>query len=241
METSLKTPTQLFVQPIRYEVPKFQRRYVWDQSKQWEPLWDDIRELAQSIIEGDSQRDKHFMGAVVLQQSRHPTGTLERRIVVDGQQRLITLQLLLKAIQFVLEKLKCSEDAAARLKEHVVNRKAFRDDNSTNAFKIWPSLVDIPAFQAVMGDELSGNEHSASQVEKAYAYFREQTNSWLSGFTEPDRQRAAQSLEKAVLNGMQLVTIDLEEQDDPHIIFETMNARGTPPLTVGYGKEQNHS
>ena len=51
MHTNLQRPQRLFAQPVRYEVPDFQRRYVWGQDAQWEPLWDDVEELAQSILE----------------------------------------------------------------------------------------------------------------------------------------------------------------------------------------------
>ena len=37
MQTNLQRPQKLFVQPVRYEIPAFQRRYVWQQEEQWEP------------------------------------------------------------------------------------------------------------------------------------------------------------------------------------------------------------
>ncbi|MCY3997404.1 MAG: DUF262 domain-containing protein [Rhodobacter sp.] len=70
--------------PRRNEIPPFQRRYVWERDGQWEPLWNDVENLAQSILDDDDGKP-HFMGAVVLQQYANPTGTLPRRIVVDGQ------------------------------------------------------------------------------------------------------------------------------------------------------------
>lgn len=66
MQTSLLRPQRLFAQPVRYEIPAFQRRYVWKQEEQWEPLWDDVERLAQAIME-DGRTKPHFMGAVVLQ------------------------------------------------------------------------------------------------------------------------------------------------------------------------------
>ena len=102
METNLHPPHKLFVLPLRYEIPIFQRRYVWKQEEQWEPLWDDVEKLAQSDVD-ENTIESHFMGAIVLQPKPVATGTIERRIVVDGQQRLTTLQLLIDAIQEVLE------------------------------------------------------------------------------------------------------------------------------------------
>ena len=103
MEVQILTPQDIFLKVVRYEVPAFQRRYIWTQSEQWEPLWEDVTEIADAILE-NGQTDRHFMGAIVLQQRSSPTGSIETRIVVDGQQRLTTLQLLIDAVQEVCEK-----------------------------------------------------------------------------------------------------------------------------------------
>ena len=230
MDTNLQRPQKLFAHPVRYDIPAFQRRYVWTQEEQWEPLWDDVEQLAQSILEGGQTRP-HFMGAVVLQQMQFPTGTIERRIVVDGQQRLTTLQLLIDAIQEVLEK-RGHTDPAKRLAALVENNEEFRDGNPDHTFKVWPTIVDRDAFRHAMSNDMSATDYAASSIVKAHDYFKRQTKQWLdefSGGTEtPDR--AASALENAVRTNLELVVIDLGDADDPHIIFETLNARGTPLL-----------
>ena len=150
MQTNLQRPQRLFAQPVRYEVPDFQHRYVWKQDEQWEPLWDDVSDLAQSLIE-DGRTEVHFMGAVVLQQAPFPAGTIERRMVVDGQQRLTTLQLLIDAIQDVLEARGYS-NPAKRLSALVNNQHEFRDGDEDNALKAWPTVVDRGAFRHTMGN-----------------------------------------------------------------------------------------
>ena len=77
-------------------VPLFQRPYVWKKDEQWEPLWDDIRELADRVMT-DGKSRPHFLGAIVLDQQHTTTGQIEMRLVIDGQQRLTTMQLLLEA------------------------------------------------------------------------------------------------------------------------------------------------
>ena len=63
MQTNLQRPQRLFAQPIRYDIPAFQRRYVWKQEEQWEPLWDDVEQLAQSIMEeGQNRPSLHGCG-----------------------------------------------------------------------------------------------------------------------------------------------------------------------------------
>ena len=178
MQTNLQRPQRLFTQPIRYDIPAFQRRYVWKQEEQWEPLWDDVEQLAQSIME-DGQTEPHFMGAVVLQQMQSSTGTLDRRIVVDGQQRLTTLQLLIDAIQEVLE-IRGHSGPAKRLAALVENPEEFRDGKPDNGFKVWPTIVDRDAFRHAMSNALSATGFAQSRIAQAHDYFRGQAEQWLA-------------------------------------------------------------
>ena len=41
----------LFQKDVRYIIPVFQRPYVWDQEKQWEPLWEDVRNVAETYVD----------------------------------------------------------------------------------------------------------------------------------------------------------------------------------------------
>ena len=229
MQTNLRHPQQLFAQPIRYEVPDFQRRYVWKQEEQWEPLWDDVADLAQSLMENGSEA--HFMGAVVLQPAPFSTGAIERRIVVDGQQRLTTLQLLIDAVQEVLA-VRGHSSPANLLSYLVENPVAFHEGDKDNAFKVWPTAVDRAAFRHAMHNDLSADQHATSRIVQAHEYFRGQVGQWLDKFDDKggERAKAATSLEQALRTKLELVVIDLGGSDNPHIIFETLNARGTPLL-----------
>ncbi|MDN5914707.1 MAG: DUF262 domain-containing protein [Pseudonocardia sp.] len=108
----------LFHKDVRYVVPTFQRSYVWKQDEQWEPLWEDVRNAAERYLDevdrigGDpatararaiTHVGRHFMGAIVVQQQLTGAAELETRDVIDGQQRLTTLQLLADAAQQVTE------------------------------------------------------------------------------------------------------------------------------------------
>ena len=230
MQTNLLVPQRLFVQPIRYEIPPFQRRYVWQQEEQWEPLWQDIEELAQSIIE-DGETIPHFMGAVVLQLQQFPTNMIQRRIVVDGQQRLTTLQLLIDAIQEVLE-VRGHVDQSKRLSDLVLNGTQWQDGNPDHAYKVWPTVIDREAFRYAMDNSLSATDYSNSGIVQAHEFFKNQAELWLDRFATSDAEsnQAATALERAVSQELEVVVIDLGESDDPNVIFETLNARGTPLL-----------
>ena len=230
MQTNLQRPQNLFTQVVRYEIPPFQRHYVWTQEEQWEPLWDDVDNLAQSIVD-DDHVEAHFMGAVVLQQKQTATATIERRIVVDGQQRLTTLQLLIDAIQEVLED-RGHTAPAKRLAGLVANGEEYRDGQPDYAFKVWPTVVDRAAFKHAMSNELSAADYAASSIVQAHEYFKGQARQWLDRLPVEveERDRAASALDRAVRTHLEIVVIDLGDSDDPHVIFETLNARGTPLL-----------
>ena len=104
MDTQVRTPQVVFMQPQRLIVPLFQRPYVWNEENQWGPLWKDVLRVAERMLDaGEKKVQPHFLGAVVLQQLQNPVGTLQGWTVIDGQQRLTTLQLLLDALQGELQ------------------------------------------------------------------------------------------------------------------------------------------
>ncbi|MCY4428840.1 MAG: DUF262 domain-containing protein [Rhodospirillales bacterium] len=230
MRANPQHPQRLFGHPVHYEIPAFQRRYVWKQEEQWEPLWDDIEELARSIKDEEST-EFHFMGAVVLKKTDFATATIERRTVVDGQQRLTTLQLLMNAIQEVLEDREHSTPSR-RLSRLVVNEEEYRAGNPDHAFKVWPTTVDRDAYRHAMSNESTTTGYAGARIVQAHEYFKAQAEQWLDQFAQGsgERERAADALEEAVSRRLEIVVIDLGESDDPHVIFETLNARGTPLL-----------
>jgi uncharacterized protein with ParB-like and HNH nuclease domain len=86
----------VFRSDVRLTVPLFQRPYVWGAAEQWQPLWEDVLDTMDRVEHDGSV--PHFLGAIVLEQKRGSLGSLEVREVVDGQQRLTTLQILTAAI-----------------------------------------------------------------------------------------------------------------------------------------------
>ena len=109
MHTDILTPKDLFQKAVRYTIPPFQRPYVWSQDRQWEPLWEDVRNVAENYleelersgnngVEAEQKTSPHFLGALVLKQVPTAAKEIDQREVIDGQQRVTTLQLLLAGI-----------------------------------------------------------------------------------------------------------------------------------------------
>lgn len=238
MKSDILSPKQLFQKDVRYVIPTFQRPYVWTQEDQWEPLWDDVRNTAERYLDelerlgidrkADAERltPAHFLGAVVLQQQATSAIEIEQRHVIDGQQRLTTLQLLLDAAQQVCEDLELGPEAR-RLAKLVANDADFVGSDPANQFKIWPTNVDREAFRHAMHNGLPTDGFGDSRIVQGHEFFQLQIREWLHVDESGLAQRVA-ALETALTGLLQMVVIDLEPKDDAHVIFETLNARGTP-------------
>jgi hypothetical protein len=229
VETQVRTPQQAFAQPQRLIVPLFQRPYVWNQENQWEPLWNDVARVAQRQLAAPSTRHQpHFFGAVVLQQLQNPMGTMQERTIIDGQQRLTTLQILLDVLRVELAATG-SAQPAKRLQTLVLNPEPFCE-NEEDRFKIWPTNRDQAAFSEIMSAKApinyDGLEHGGSRLTQAHQYFAERTREWLTAEGPGETAVRAAAIERVVSEQLQMVVIDLTADENAQEIFETLNARG---------------
>lgn len=241
MQAQTLTPFQLFGNQVRYVVPMFQRPYIWNEEKQWQPLWDDIRTLADRLLQqhatgsvaaGAVDIPPHFLGAIVLDQQLVQTIYIPVRHVIDGQQRLTTLQLLLDAAQAVMQRCGDSADASA-LAALVLNNAALAQ-KPEHVFKVWPTNRDREAFCAVMDDSLTPSASLRdSGIVLAHHFFAREIEDWAETTADPDRARLRlHALGRALTQYLKLVVIDLEPGDNAQVIFETLNHRGTPLLAA---------
>ena len=139
MQVGNITIRQLFQQDRRHVVPLYQRPYVWQEETQWVPLWEDIRSVAERLASQGASR-AHFIGAIVLEYVPQHAGALEIRLVIDGQQRLTTIQLLLEAFYDY-----CGAIGAEQ--HHKAIERLVRNDDPMNPdpierYKVWPTNVD---------------------------------------------------------------------------------------------------
>jgi hypothetical protein len=231
----------LFGRQVTYLIPPFQRPYVWNQDDQWEPLWDDVQEAADRYLdalaelgeegspaEAEKATGHHFLGAIVVKQVSTAANEIEAREVIDGQQRITTLQLLIDAAQEVAE-LQGWEDTAYNLRHLVRNDEYFAKKNPERIYKVWPTLQDRPAFEAAMTNGAPILAFRGSSIVDCHEYFKLRVTDWVSQVVGPDPQLARiQALETALVGLLEVVVIDLGSGDDAFVIFETLNARGTP-------------
>ena len=229
MKTDTYTPADIFHAQQRLLVPLFQRPYVWNQELQWEPMWRDIKRLlTRYLAQPDSLHQPHFLGAVVVQQVQNPIGEIQRRTVIDGQQRLTTLQLMFDAIHSLLEAIGAKRPAG-RMRKLIEN-----DEDSCNLpedkFKVWPTNKDRPAFNEVLAApfpvDYDNLKYSKSKMALAHRFFSESAREWLLENGEDEAQQRAEVLDLCCRELLQIVVIDLAANENAQEIFETLNARG---------------
>lgn len=185
MKADALSPRQLFDGKMHYEIPPFQRPYVWNEEDQWAPLWADVIRVAESHVNaegGQPQVPHHFLGAVVYASKPPVVGDVTRHKVIDGQQRTTTLQLMIDAVQAVVAErgyVLLAED----LEELILNRSsAFK--GKPERFKLWPSKQDRAAFAQAMDPhpDWSG-EH---RILEAHNFFSNEARTWLAGTPDLD-------------------------------------------------------
>ena len=235
---------------MRLEVPLFQRQYVWNREQQWEPLWEDISRKFSEYLEGRKDAPIHFLGAMVLDQKQTPTTHVEKRQVIDGQQRLTTLQIFIAALRDFCREQSC-DDLAKECESFTIN-KGMMAEPEVDKFKVWPTQLDRGQFTDVIDSgsrtevlkkhpltyrKYARKSEPRPKMVEAYLFFYEQISEFFLG-TKTEKPLVAeiplvQRLDEcfqALKNALQVVAIDLEQDDDAQVIFETLNARGEPLL-----------
>ena len=241
METFFQSLEEIFEGNVHYEVPEFQRTYRWTKEDQWEPLWRDVAGMSELLLGEDSgslddelgieagdREPVHFFGAIVIQRAGKQTPSAPTRwTVIDGQQRLTTIQLLLAAARRAFRDI--DSDALEGVAPLLENKPRVYRDVSSYKYKVYPTHRDRAAFTAVVDDAPLAAGQRASGIVQCTDFFQQSISSWLSQDQERRLDRA-QALETILRFHLNVVLLALDENENQYVIYETLNARGTPLL-----------
>jgi hypothetical protein len=238
------TVQQLFQDRRQYMVPFYQRSYVWTLANQWDQLWEDIRTKANARLNGN-RATPHFLGAVVLDpQPRTGLIGVDALHIIDGQQRLVTLQFVLKSVLIILKQVKATAIAgiiSGTLKN--TNPDTMGDPN-IEVFKVWPTFRDRDAYRAAL--EAKNREALKKIFPKSFTqsqtirkigirhpppleaiwFFTNCFLKWIKEGINTEAALRAEILATAILQDIKVVSIVLDKEDDAQVIFETLNGRG---------------
>ena len=190
----------------QYILPLFQRSYSWDK-KEWDILWEDLCELS----ELENPRS-HFIGSIVnMPTSSVPEG-VSKYMLIDGQQRITTVFIILALLRDL-----ANQNDEKEFAEEINNTLLVNPYKKGNDyFKLMPTQIDREEFQRLIQNQLDGTD---SQIKKAYIHFdsklkRNPLDKYL--------------LKKLITNYLSIVSIVLDNDDNPYLVFESLNAKGRP-------------
>lgn len=188
----------------QYIVPLFQRTYSWGKTE-WTTLWEDLSE----IYDEGTQRD-HFMGSMVTMPTKSVPEGVAKFTLIDGQQRLTTFFILLAVIRD-----HATKKAVGKLGEEIDNtllRNVYK--SGSDQFKLLPTHADRDAFTAIVSGKIPDTQTAPG---RAYQFFNQRLEK---------KPRDLEKFKQVLVNNLSLVSIVLANDDNPHLIFESLNAKG---------------
>lgn len=219
-----KTVKELFEnKKSDFLIPDYQRPYAWGENECL-TLWEDIFSFAFPDNDKDkfnSSNDEYFLGPIVT--FKNDDGKME---IIDGQQRLTTLMLFLRAFYARYHNMQDAESKATRenIEKCIWKTDEFGKPNM-NALKISSEVAtdnDKEEFLSILKSGLATKEMKSSYATN-YRFFQNKIEEFLNAFPG-----YFSYLPIRILNNCILLPIEAESQDTALRIFSTLNDRGKP-------------
>ncbi len=186
-----------------FSIPVYQRNYTWEE--------ENCEKLLQDIINISQNKKTHFMGSITyilhLIDDEKSLRQLQEFVIIDGQQRITTIMLLLKAIET-----KIQNEGIKKEINNLLNLSGQR-------LRLKPIKSDREAFDLVMQNR-SHEIQGLSHIKNNYRFFTKELDKCL------DKGYRIEEIYGAFLR-LKIVAIGLEiGEDDPQVVFESINATG---------------
>ena len=206
----------------RYQIPRYQRNYSWKRS-QYETLWNDLLDERKRPVSRGM-----FLGTILL---NLPETDDHRTEVIDGQQRMITLTILLSSIRDAFNDLSDFNNASKLQRNYIANSDLGDEEEIpvlitgaklqpffSNHIQHFPRTDDFTLMQAVSEEE--------KNVERCRKFFDAQIKKQLKEVPDHVQRNAwLVSLSKTITQVI-LISIEVEFEEDAYAVFESVNAKG---------------
>lgn len=222
LHVSKKTISQLFtaMKNTKFVIPDFQRPYKWDIEK-CETLWNDIENFA--ITEGQNGAD-YFLGTIVsyINEEKH-------QAIIDGQQRITSLFLILRAFYQKLENMH-EDDNVVGLKNQLapciwdtdpISLKV-TDKSKIHIKSLVATEVDNDSFHKILETGICGN-NATDNYSVNYRFFKAKCDEYAETNPLQWKQLCVTILQKCII-----LPIECDMPETALTIFSTLNDRGLP-------------
>lgn len=203
-------------------IPDYQRPYAWG-DKECQTLWDDIFAFAfpdDDYSKFNSDNDEYFLGPIVTFKNNN------KQEVIDGQQRLTTLMLILRAFY---DKYSNMKDEYSIKTRELIEKCIWKTDEFGNPQKSFLKIdsevatdKDKEEFLSILRTGVVGDKQKSSYAQN-YRFFQAKINEFLQKYPS-----YFSYLPVRILNNCILLPIEAESQDTALRIFSTLNDRGKP-------------
>ncbi|MBD2201473.1 DUF262 domain-containing protein [Calothrix sp. FACHB-1219] len=201
-----ETKLEQIIEGIKqYVVPLFQRPYSWTKT-QWQALWSDLLELCTT----DNPRP-HFMGSIVTMPTVSVPEGVTKYLLIDGQQRLTTVFILLAVLRDIA---KPSEPELAAELDNTFLVNPYK--KGLDYYKLQPTQIDRESFHRIIHSQSQINGNGISEC---YLFFEKKIRQSRLDF---------QKIKQVICRHLSLVSVVLSTDDDPYLVFESLNAKGRP-------------
>lgn len=190
----------------QYIIPLFQRTYSWT-NKEWDILWKDLIELC----EAENPRS-HFIGSIVNMPTVSVPEGVAKYLLIDGQQRLTTIFILLILLRNKAREMQNQEFAEEINNTLLVN--PYKKDN--DFFKLIPTQIDRDTYKNLINGKPNETDN---QLTRAYNFYDKKLK---------QIQFEHEKLKKIITSYFSVVSIVLDADDNPYLVFESLNAKGRP-------------
>ncbi|GAA9892618.1 DUF262 domain-containing protein [Helicobacter pylori] len=186
-----------------FSIPVYQRNYTWEE--------ENCEKLLEDIVSISQNKKTHFMGSITyilhLIDDEKSLRQLQEFVIIDGQQRVTTIMLLLKAIET-----KIPNEGIKKEIDNLLNLSGQR-------LRLKPIKSDKEAFDLVMQNR-SHEIQGVSHIRNNYKFFTKELDNYIS------KGYRIEEIYGAFLR-LKIVAIGLElGEDDPQVVFESINATG---------------
>lgn len=218
MEVQAFTMNQVFLRNRTLKIPFFQRGYVWEE-KNWQQFFDDIAAIAR-VPEGETP-EIYFLGSIIYKKREN---TEEIYDVIDGQQRLTTIVMFMKALCLAINRGDLFKEMFMKLQTDLLAK---------SEPILVPNYNDKAVYDQILNLEVLRQEPIVkdSRLADAFAYFAKR----IVEARDPQDDSAPISLTnlfKAFTGYVKVVAIEVGPGENAQKIFETINCAGIK-LTTG--------
>mgnify|MGYP001045790288 CR=1 FL=1 len=204
------TQIRIFLEGTKqFIVPLFQRTYSW-KKENIEKLWEDLEDTK------NGSELTHFFGSFVTMPVPSSASGVSKYIIIDGQQRLVTIFIFLAALRNRIIEINPEYEKKDEINELYLINKYHPEDK----YKVVPTQADRKIFFTILND-VNPFVDSNHLIIETYRSFSNKLST-ISDLNE------LVSLKDTILSKFSVVDIRLENEDDPYLIFESLNATGTP-------------